>query len=294
MRAIGRPASIGGRASSGWPLLILFVVVLLLLLSLLLIPVPASAPGCSAPIRVTVGGSYSGCWTSTSSKPAVFIDTVEPVVITDTTITNLAGGPLVVTNPALPVNVTIENVKAYGGSGRFVDAYGFKSVTIRNSTIDKTGGISLAAPAEGASVLVTRNKHRNVQRDASGGLRQFVQFNQVLSATAEVSWNQVINEFGKSLVEDVISVYKSADVHVHDNYIQGGYPLHATDAYSGGGITVEQAESHGNVVERNQIVGMIAKGITFAGGANNLARKPSCPTREQRTARCSRTRMWGS
>ena len=173
------------------------------------------------------------------------------------------------TNWPLAVNVTIKNVTAFGGSGRFFEAEGFKSVTIRNCTIDKTAGIGLSVPVAGATVVVTRNKQRNVQRDAGGALRQFLQFNQVTNASVDVSWNEIINVFGESSVEDVISVYRSAHVRAHDNYIQGGYPATLAGEYSGGGITIEEG-SYDNEIRNNVVVDAINVGIGIAGGHDNL------------------------
>ena len=44
------------------------------------------------------------------------------------------------------------------------------------------------------------------------------------TAAIDVSWNEVINVFGQSRVEDNVSVFESAFAKIHDNYIQGAYP----------------------------------------------------------------------
>jgi hypothetical protein len=183
-------------------------------------------------------------------------------------VTNLSGGPVIVTNWPLAVNVTIQNVTAQGGSGRFFEAEGFKSVTIRNCTIEKTGGIGLSVPVSGATVVVTRNTIHNVQKDASGSLRQFLQFNQVTTATVDVSWNQIVNVFGESAIEDAISIYRSAHIRAHDNYIQGGYPATLSGSYSGGGITIEEG-SYDNDIANNVVVDAVNGGIGIAGGHDN-------------------------
>ncbi len=128
--------------------------------------------------------------------------------------------------------------------GRFFEAEGSKSVTIENCEFENTAGIKFSSiHASGASIVVRRNRVRNVVRDSSQGLRQFVQLAEVTSAAVEISWNEVVNEPGKSEVEDVISIFKSHGVNVHDNYFKGGYPLVNGADYSGAGLTIEQLSS---------------------------------------------------
>jgi hypothetical protein len=189
----------------------------------------------------------------------------------------VSGGPLVVTDWPLAANVTLRRVKAFGGSGRFFDAEGFKSIRIENCTIHRTSGIELLRSAEGASVVITRNKHRNTQGPNQGadGLTQFVQFVEVQNASIDVSWNEVVNEFGRSEVEDVISVYKSAHARIHDNYLQGGYPLTNVSESSANGITVEIGDGAGptsfdNRIWNNAIVDNVG-GIGLVGGRDNHA-----------------------
>ena len=225
------------------------------------------AGSASGPITITQGGTYSGNWTSTSSTPAVRISTSQPVTITNSTVTNLAGGHLIDVPAATQANVTIDHVTGHGGNGRFVNIEGFKSITIRNCTLDKTGGIYLVSPVAAASVIVTRNRARNIQKGS--GLRQFLQFNNVNTASPDVSWNEVINVYGQSEVEDNISVYKSSHVTVHDNYIQGAYPRNHTDSYSGSGIMLGDAGGSFNRVHDNQIVDTTNVGIGIVGGQGN-------------------------
>jgi hypothetical protein len=231
----------------------------------------------SGPITITAGGTYSGKWRSSTLMPAVRISTTEPVVIHDAKITNLSGGPLVVTDWPLAANVTLRRVKAFGGTGRFFEAEGFRSIRIAYCTIEKTGGIKLVGGADSASVVVTRNKQRNVQGPSQGASerRQFVQFAEVQTATIDVSWNQVINEFGKSEAEDVISIYKTAHARVHDNYLQGGYPLRNVEQSSANGITVEIGEGVGptsfdNAIWSNTVVDNVG-GIGLVGGRDSRA-----------------------
>jgi parallel beta-helix repeat protein len=201
--------------------------------------------------------------------PAVRIATSEPVVIVDSTVKNLSGGNLVATTPGLPVDVTMTRVTGYGGTGLFFSSRGFKSVTIQNCTIFRTGGINLVRPTAGGTVVVTRNRQRDVQRDPRGELRHFLQLHDVTGVPAvDVSWNEIVNVFGQSSIEDVISIYRSAHVSVHDNYIKGAYPATSKGAYSGSGIMIEEG-SYENEVFGNQVVDTTNVGIGIAGGRDN-------------------------
>lgn len=235
-----------------------------------IVPPPDPDPVPTGPIVITQGGTYTGNWKTTDGTAAVRIKTTEPVTIVNSTVTSTGTGGMFVTDWPLAVDLTIEKVKAFGASGRFLETEGHKSVTVRNCTIDKTSGLYLNAANSSSTVSITKNKLTNVQRGSNGGYRQFVQLNRVVSNSLDISWNEVINEFGKSEVEDVISIHMSANAHVHDNYIQGGFPAAVGDSYSGGGITIEEVGSHSNRILNNIVVGCINGGIGIAGGYNNL------------------------
>jgi chitodextrinase len=234
-------------------------------------PPPPSA--WTGPITITRGGTYSGSWESTSSAPAIRVTTSEPVTITGR-VRNLAGGDLIEVAFSAQGNVTVDHVFGYGGNGRFLEAENFKSVTVRNCTIDKTSGIKLAVPAAGASVLITRNKHRNIQRGSSS-YGNFVQFAEVQTATVDVSWNEIVNDYNQSEPEDLVSIFKSAHIRLHDNYFQGQYSPNNTSSSSQNGITIEHGRgggltSHENVVWRNQLVDTLGGIGVFAGDRNRV------------------------
>jgi len=236
---------------------------------------PLSPPSSSGPVTITAGGTYSGTWASTSSTPAVRISTTEPVVIQNSIITNQSGGPLVVTDWPLAANVTLRKVKAFGGNGRFFEAEGFKSIRIENCTIDKTSGIKLVHGEASSSVVITRNKHRNIQR-GDGHFGNFVQFAAVQNATIDVSWNEIINEFGKSEPEDLVSIYKSAHVRLRDNYFQGQYAPNNQPPSSQNAITLEVGEglppsTFNNEIWNNQVVDAIGGVAMFDGTRDNFA-----------------------
>jgi hypothetical protein len=204
----------------------------------------------------------------------VLIATSEPVAIVASTVTNLAGGDLIESPYWVQGQVTLDRVTAYGGNGRFLEAENFRSVTIRNCTVIRTGGIKLITPVEDSFVLITQTRQRNVQR-GNENFGQFVQLAEVQNATVEVSWNEVISEFGRSEVEDVISVYKSSHARIHDNYLEGGYPLRNVASSSANGITIEAEgatvpTSFDNEIWNNTVVDNVG-GIGLVGGYDNYA-----------------------
>jgi chitodextrinase len=237
----------------------------------------------SGPITITQGGTYSGSWESTSSSTgAVRIATTEPVTITGR-VRNLAGGPLIDAVGAGAVQVTVDRVFGYGGdtyqtSGRFFQAYDFKSVTIRNSTIENTRGIELTYGVAGSSVVITRNRQRNIQGhdDTTGGgdiAGNFVQFRVVVNSTIDVSWNEVVNEYNKSEPTDIISLYHTSNAKVHDNMLwHESKPGNAYNTSSQGGITIDCSDPgpgcDNNDIASNQLVDGL--GTSIWGGSNNL------------------------
>jgi hypothetical protein len=225
---------------------------------------PAPSAACVGPLTITAGGTYSGCWVSSdASKPAVLVNTTEPVVIANSTVSG--SGDLV--RVGAGANVTLDHVTGNGGSGRFFIGESIKSVTIRNCTLNKTAGIYLLSAQPGASILITRNRQSDIQ--SPGGARQFAQFDKVTTATIDVSWNEIVNTFGQSAAEDVISIYQSAYAKVHDNYIRGAYPATTAAGFSGSGIMIDGNGTHDNEIYNNQIIETTNAGIGISAGANN-------------------------
>ncbi len=92
-----------------------------------------------------------------------------------------------------------------------------------------------------------------------------------MTATIEVSWNEIVNTFGQSAAEDVISVYQTSFAKIHNNYIRGAYPASASGSFSGSGIMVDAAGSHDNDIYSNQIIETTNAGIGISAGWNNKA-----------------------
>ena len=234
-------------------------------------PPPAPPPSTwSPPITITQGGTYSGSWESTTSAPAVRITTTEPVVIENSRVRNLTGGRLIVSDWPLAVNLTLRGVQGFGGDGYFIELEGHKSFVMENCTLEKTSGVRLNLDAPGSTTRITRNRARNIQT-GPGYLSAFVKFNWVRQGAAEISWNEVINEYNNSHPEDIISLINSANVRVHNNYLQhNSTPGNAYNTSSQGTITLEQG-SHDNVIYENQMVDTV-NGVYFGPDeANNVA-----------------------
>lgn len=228
--------------------------------------VPAAA-ACAESIAITRGGRYSGCWTSSEETPAISILTREPVTIVDSTVSG--RGDLIRLAPG--ARVTVEQVTATGGAGRFLAAQNVSALSIRNSTIRRTAGIYVLGAVPEAMISITRNRLRNLQ--SPDAARSFVQFDKVTTARIDVSWNEVINAYGRSAVDgDLISLYRTAFARIHDNYLQGAYPRDPASPFSGSGIMIEEAGSHDNVVSSNQVVETTNVGIGIAAGYNNTIR----------------------
>lgn len=241
----------------------------------------------ASPIVITKGGTYSGTWESQNANTAaVLIKTTEPVIIENSTIRS--RGDLIESGVS-HTNITVRNTAGYALNpnvygklpGQFFTVEVFDNVILENNYMEGTTGINLLSYAgDGTSketIKIIGNKAVNIdgrKSDGNGGFldfdqrtskstgktedgwdyAQFVQFDKVLHVPGvEIGWNEVINEPGKSRVEDVISMYKSSgtassSILIHDNYIEGAYTIkpwqdNTSDAnytydwsFSGGGI----------------------------------------------------------
>ncbi len=263
-------------------------------------PPPSSNVQYSGPLVITKGGTYRGNWQSLDPNvPAVSINTREPVVIEGS---NLRGrGHLI---RGWKVNLTVRNSNGYGvnpnvygrDTGRFIAVEEVYNLRVENNYMEGTTGVYVNlfyGKAAGETIKVLRNRVKNIdgrKSDGKGGylnarnLVQFVQLAKVWSVPGiEIAWNEVINEPGKSSLEENINLYStsgtsSSRIQIHDNYIQGAYAIYpSTDGtYSGGGIMlgdgpVANLSQAGGYVDvyNNQIVSTSNQGVGIAGGHNH-------------------------
>jgi hypothetical protein len=253
----------------------------------------------AGPIVITAGGTYTGSWQSLDPNvPAIEIETSEPVIILNSSIRS-RGDLIKATGDG--ANLTIRNTAGYAlnpnvrnqAPGRFLRVDGFARVTVENCYLEGTAGIYVAGyvgdHTSAQTVKILRNRALNIDgrfSDGNGGFltgpddhsfTQFFQINGVRDLTgAEIAWNEVINEPGKSRVEDNISVHDSSGTSaspllIHDNYIQGAYPADpAHDAtYTGGGIMLSDNGSSYVRAYNNQVIATSNYGIAISSGHDN-------------------------
>ncbi|MBB5362408.1 hypothetical protein [Deinococcus humi] len=259
---------------------------------------PSEGPAYAGPLVITRGGTYQGNWQSFDPEvAAVTIKTRERVVIENSFLRgrgNLIRG--------INVNLIVRNTTGYGlnpltnGSfpGRFLSVEDVLNLVVENNNLFGTSGIYVhlfkGNPAAGQTIRILRNRIRNVDGryvDYRGKFTdkryyvQAIQFNRVARVpNIEIAWNEVINEPGKSAVEDNFSMYESSGtasspIRIHDNYIDGAYAANPLKAqkYSGGGILLgdgkkDDMDIAGGYAEvyNNQIINTSNHGIGLAGG----------------------------
>jgi hypothetical protein len=267
---------------------------------------PPPSGGCpngfSGPITISAGGTYSGCWESRDyGTPAVRVATAAPVVIENSTIR--ATGIKIRADGA---DITVRHSKIYGLNPNVAGTatwWGFyadwaKNIRIVNSHFEHTGGIGVNFfSGDGSSnqtIKVLRNTAKNIdgrKSNGSGGYQstyqvpsQFVAVwhvrgpNNAGLANVKIAYNQVINEPGKSGVEDNINIYQSrgtpsSPIDIHDNYIDGAYPATGpSGGFSGGGIMAADGSEAADVVtayvnvHHNQVLDTVNYGIGSSVG----------------------------
>lgn len=216
------------------------------------------------PTTITSGGTYSGTATQT-----VNVRTNQPVMIDQSSVT-VSGTADIVNADYSGAQVTIQRSLLKGGSGRVLGA-NFKSFTVQNCNLESLWGIRLDNGQAGCTILVTRNKFRNIisSSNPSGLSHAFQAAWTTNPSSAEVSWNEVVNILGQSGCEDVFSSYASSNVKFHDNFIDGAYPAVVGAGYSGGGIIVDGQNGHDNEAFDNIVLNTVNYGVAIAGGMNN-------------------------
>lgn len=283
--------------SRGWYVLLALVLLVLSVVALTnMLPTAPRvvASGYSEPIIITEGGTYTGNWESRNSEvPAVDIRTSEPVVITNS---NIRGAGPLIRSIGQGADITVRHTSGYGirptawqdyeKPRRFLGVDVFRNIVVEHCYLENTAGIYLGeryagdqSPAQ--TIKIRYNKVKNIDGRIFGGqvVAQFVQFNFRNEVPhAEIAWNEVINEPNNSAVEDNINIYNSrgtaaSPILIHNNYIQGAYPLPATAAeYSGGGILTDAPDKDTTVatahvrIYDNQLVGLGNYCIGIAGG----------------------------
>lgn len=260
-----------------------------------LLPATVNAQTYSGPLVITKGGTYKGNWESRNSDvAAIEIRTSEPVVIE---YSNIRGAGPLIRSLGNRINLIVRHTNGYGlaptpytdykKARRFLGIDVFKSVVVENCYMENTAGIYIGQSYEGngtssETIKIRYNVAKNIDGRVYGGttFAQFVQFNfRKPISHAEVAWNQVINTPNNSAVEDNINIHnsrgtQSSPIKIHNNYIEGAYPVQAeSKSYSGGGIITDgdgDINSCPAYIEAhdNQLVGLGNYSMGIAGGNN--------------------------
>jgi hypothetical protein len=248
----------------------------------------APPPVC-APITITVGGTYSGCYQSSATgTPAVTIATAQPVTLSRATV--VAKGYGLVDSVAGVRLTVLDSVFTQQNPGAVVDhravalTKGVAAVDIEHNSFSDGDGIWIASPTSSAltinGVKVDYNVATNIGRYPNpkdfGCCVQFLQFTQVTVPGAEVGWNKVTNIKGQSGVEDNINFYQAGGTptnrtNVHHNLIDGAYPTTNNTSFTGGGINLGDAGDHDNYGHDNTVVSTTNYGMGLSAAGNYSA-----------------------
>jgi hypothetical protein len=259
------------------------------------------------PITLDEGGLYVGSWQSLNAdEPAITLATNRPIRIEQSRtrargihITNSVGDADLIVRDTLAVGLNPE--VAGRSTGRFIYLLDPQRLVAEFNRLDGTSGI-FAQDADNLALSIAGNEVRNIDgrhSDGNGGYetfnefagdrgfdkRQFFQIDHVTAPGGLIAWNRVLNEPGRSRVEDNINIYHSGGTAenpliIRDNLIDGAYTVDPESfgdgwEYSGGGILVgdtPQGETAGQgqhvVVASNRVINVMNHGIAIAGGRN--------------------------
>ncbi|NML67709.1 T9SS type A sorting domain-containing protein [Hymenobacter sp. RP-2-7] len=245
---------------------------------------------------ITKGGTYTGNYQSLSSDvPCILVNTNQPVILDGC---NLSGaGHLIQSGSG--ANLTVRNCTGVALTpstdntppGHFLDTYQSRNLVVEHNTLTGTTGIVVNRwqnTGTGGTLTVRYNVATNIDGrwrngTSSGGegftRASFLQLNTVLGlADVDIAFNQVLNTPDKSRVEDNINFYNSSGtagspLHVHDNFVRGGYPVPATAAgYTGSGLTTDGDANTAATAsayleaDHNQFVGVGNAAMNIAAG----------------------------
>jgi hypothetical protein len=265
------------------------------------------------PLTITAGGVYRGAWESTDpDHPAVTVSTTQPVIIEDS---RLRGcGTMIQAAPRCQLTVRgcrIEGTRPQAAGrtqGRFIDAEQPAGIVIERNDIQGTMGILVHGPSPDAPmpVIVRENRVGDLDGRRSDGRSGWLAGGEDSEAGfvhldgmrgirgADISWNEVLNEPGRSLVSHLILITGTCGsaehpIAIHDNCLSGAYPADpAGGRFSGGGICIgfgggaTLATAPGWVkVTDNQVIATVNAAIAVLGGhdievAGNRAVSSGC------------------
>jgi len=248
----------------------------------------ACNPG--TPLTISTGGTYSGCYRSTStSTPAVSIETTAAVSLTGARVEHTGNGITdTVNGTQLTVTDTTFQQLTLGSvvDHRAIDLTRPAAVSIEYNRFIDGDGVWLGGDSGTTNPPITfrYNYVTNIghyKHPTGSGLNccvSMIQLDHVKSSAIEVGWNKLVNTPGQSGGDgDQINFYVSGGTtsgcsnigtsgcsNVHHNLIDGAYPdaLNETD-WVGGGINISDAvgAAH-NMAHDNTVVSTTNYGVT--------------------------------
>jgi len=247
-------------------------------------PTTMTLPLC-APITITTGGTYSGCYQSTSTgTPAVTLATSAPVTLSRThVIAKGFGVQDTVTGTNLTVQDTVFDQTDPGAvvAHRAIELQSPASFTAVHNQFNNGDGIWI-----GGGTPNPFNVRDNLSFDVGkyphptspNCCVQFLQLDHVTLSAGVIAYNHTQNASGTN-VEDNINLYFSGGtdsthkVDIHHNLIDGAYPLDPNNLqFTGGGIlgadgTNDTSFGHVNIHD-NVVVSTTNYGVACAGGTD--------------------------
>jgi hypothetical protein len=245
---------------------------------------PTSAPTTCAPIRITAGGTYSGCYASTSTgTPAVTLATSQPVTLDHArVIAKGTGVQDTVTGTRLKVvDATFEQSNPGAVvAHRAIELRQPASFVAEHNRFTDGDGIWIGGGTVNP-LTVRYNLATNIGRyphpTSPNCCVQFLQLDSVTTPAGEIAWNHTRNTSGQSGVEDNINLFQSGGsdsahrIDIHHNLIDGAYPSSPSNTtFTGGGILGSDGTGsfgHTNVHD-NTVVSTTNYGVGAAGGTD--------------------------
>jgi hypothetical protein len=223
----------------------------------------------------------------------LYVATIEPVTIEGVHLKSTVPGVVCIYAKA-GANVTVRNcyLDAYVRNGVVAwfnsSTDSPSSITFENNYVH--GGTIVVGWWGGTATLSQAHIRYNHIEDIYGRLegtgpeRQAIQFHDVYGPNIDISWNQIVNHWQTSCVEDVITFYADPDcrcggtaasrAQIHDNMIDGGWPGPGAppNTYAGAGSNVDlYGDGYGAFADfhNNQYVALCNTGAAVSAGQSS-------------------------
>lgn len=202
---------------------------------------------CNGPLNITTGGTYTGCYASTSSEsPAVRVSTTQPVVLDHLVVRHAGVG---VEEGTSGSSITLRNSTftataptTTGAEQQAVRLYRPDSLVIEHNRFVSGHGIQVNGNnVQTNPFRISFNDFQNIGRLSRPQYYQgAVHTDKVLAPGGKIMWNRVKNQHGLSNVEDVFGLASTFGangnpIEVGYNLVDGAYPFSGDGSnYSGG------------------------------------------------------------